>query len=170
MDSSSRTPAAPAGSVRPPPYAAGVPDLEPPELAALVDVAERPRAGDWSLRAALVRYAQFRPGLVRDLMEVVRRLELVTHTHGRLMAREGPAIWAALEGGTTPPGDLGLVVEVLRVARDLDHLAETVAAWAQHRAGDLPDEAVATVTRAAAQRLDELGVPREEQTRPRRRG
>ena len=33
-------------------------DLHPPELAALGDVAERPRAGNWSLRAAMTRYAQ----------------------------------------------------------------------------------------------------------------
>lgn len=145
-----------------------MPDLEPPELAALVEVAERPRAGDWSLRAALVRYAQFRPGLVRDLIEVVRRIELVLHAHARLLAREGPAVWAALTDGTTPPGELGAVVEVLRVAQGIDDLAETVVAWAQHRAGDLPDAAVVAATRAAAERLDALGVPREERTRPRR--
>ena len=50
-------------------------DIEPPELARLLDFAERPRTQDWSLRAALVRYAQPRPQSVSDLLDLVRRLE-----------------------------------------------------------------------------------------------
>lgn len=147
-------------------YAARVADLQPPELADLVGVAERPRAGDWSLRAALVRYAQFRPGEVRDLMEVVRRIELALHPHGRLLAKEGPAIWGAVVDGSALDGDAGAVVEVLRVAQDLDRLADVVVAWAQHREGELPDDAVTSTTAATTRRLDELGVPHEERPHP----
>ena len=49
--------------------------ITPPELAALIDVSERQRAGDWSLRAALCRYAQPQPVRVSALLDLVRRIE-----------------------------------------------------------------------------------------------
>ena len=49
-------------------------EVSPPELAALLDYAERPRVDDWSLRAALTRYAQPQPQRASDLIEVMRRV------------------------------------------------------------------------------------------------
>ena len=49
--------------------------IEPPELAALVDPAERPRAENWSLRAALTRYAQPQPQRASAVIELLRRTE-----------------------------------------------------------------------------------------------
>jgi hypothetical protein len=138
-------------------------EIQPPELAALVDYAERSRVGDWSLRSALCRYAQPQPQRVSAVLEVVRRIDAVVQPVAGRIAKEGPAIWAALEGDGAADDPL---VALLRVTRDLDGLGDALAAWAEDRHGSQPeaavDEAVAEVTR----RLDELGVPREERMRP----
>ena len=63
---------------------------EPPELARLLDFAERSRAGDWSLRSSLVRYAQSQPVRVSQVLELVRRIEAALHPHARLLAGQGP--------------------------------------------------------------------------------
>lgn len=147
-----------------------MPDLQPPELARLVDYAERPRAGDWSLRAALVRYAQFRPGHVRDLMDLVRRLDQALHDQAKVLAREGERLWQALGSGSSPlTGEAGFVLELLRLAVVLDELADEVVRWAEHREGELPDLAVEAAVARVGARLLELGVGPEERVRPPRR-
>lgn len=157
-----------AGPVRS--YAARVPELQPPELARLVDHAERPRAGDWSLRGALVRYAQFRPGHVRDLMDLVRRLDHALHTQAKVLAGDGEALWRALDGEPDQlPADARFALELLRVAQDLDGVADEVVAWAEDRAGDLPDAQVEAAVARIGRRLEELGVGPEERARPPRR-
>jgi hypothetical protein len=147
-------------------------DPEPPELARLLDFAERPRAGDWSLRSALVRYAQANPERVSGVLDLVRRIEAGLHPHNRRLVKEGPALWRAHETGIVPgdPAD-ALVVGLLGVAAELDGLADRLAEWAVDRSGDRPDHEVDAVVGDVAQRLDALGVAREErQGPPRRRG
>ncbi len=93
-------------------------ELQPPELARLVDYAERPRDDDWSLRAALVRYAQPEPQRVSAILDLVRRLEWALRPHQKLLEREGPALWDALEhGGGPTTGAAALTVELLREMR-----------------------------------------------------
>lgn len=152
---------------RRPPYAARVPEPQPAGLAALVDHAERPRAGDWSLRAALVRLAQFRPGLVRDLMEPIRRLDRALHAHRARLLADGPGLWAALTAGEAPGDPEGeRIVALLQVAQDLDALADLVVAWAEDRSGPMPEDAVAGAATDVSRRLDELGVEREDSPGP----
>ena len=141
-------------------------EIQPPELARLVDFAERPRVKDWSLRAALVRYAQPEPQRVEALLEVVRRIEYVLAKNTKRFERSGPDIWSAVEVG----GDDDQLVSLLRVARDVDALGDIVAAWAVARKGGRPDDDVDRITRDAARRLDELGIPREERPPNRQRG
>ncbi|MGV3759523.1 MAG: hypothetical protein ACO1PW_08280 [Actinomycetota bacterium] len=144
-----------------------MPELQPAGLAALVDHAERPRAGDWSLRAALVRLAQFRPGLVRDLMEPIRRLDHALHTHRARLLADGPALWASLTDGVAQSDEESArLVALLGVARELDALADVVVTWAEDRRGPMPEDAVAETAPAVSRRLDELGVPREEERPP----
>lgn len=114
----------------------------------LADVAERPRTGDWSLRAALVRYGQRDPIRVQQLLEVVRRYEGALKPHVKL-----------LQKGEVPDE----AVELLHVGERLDAVADALAEWAKdpHHA-ERPDADVDAVTKDAAARLDELGVPREE--------
>ena len=135
---------------------------------AVVDFAERSRVGDWSLRSALVRYAEGQPERVSRVLEQVRRLDAALHPYGKVLERRGPRLWA---GGRRRPADAddALLVELLRVAVELDRLGDVMAAWADDRTGPRPDDTVDAITAAVAARLDELGVAREEQP-PRRSG
>lgn len=144
-----------------------VPELQPAGLAALVDHAERPRAGDWSLRAALVRLAQFEPGRVRDLMEPIRRLDHALHTHRARLLKEGPVLWAVLtEGGDPSDEEADRILALLQVAQEIDALADVVVAWAQDRTGPMPVDAVSRTATEVSRRLDDLGVEREERGGP----
>lgn len=145
------------------------PVIEPPELAALVDYAERSRDGDWSLRSALVRYAQPEPQRVSQVLELVRRLDFALHQHTKLLVKEGPALWSAVATGNGAD-EHAAVVGLLHAADVLDRMAEHVVAWAVDRHGPRPDAEVDAAVRDVTQRLDDLGVAREERTGPPRRG
>ena len=146
-------------------------EIEPPALARLVDFAERPRTQDWSLRAALVRYAQPQPQRVNDLLDLVRRTEFALGQHNAVLQRDGATVWDALDGGTVPSdGPHARLVEILRVATELDQIGDVLAGWAVDISGDRPDAAVDAAIEVVRTRLDELGVPREERSPPRRRG
>jgi hypothetical protein len=144
--------------------------IRPDELASLVDLAERPRRDDWSLRAALVRYAQPEPVRVARLLELVRRVEFALDAQRRTLESEGPAIWAAVED---PSGRGGALVGLLRAIRELDRLGDVLALWATSPAGDRPDAEVDRVIDAVTRHLDDLGIPHEPREPPpgsRRRG
>lgn len=140
-------------------------EIEPPELARLVDFAERPRADDWSLRAALVRYAQPQPARVQALLESVRRLDFALSKHRKRLERDGQEVWDALQRGHTDDA----LVALLRVAVEIDELGDTLAAWALDPYQPAPDAAVDQVIASTSGRLDELGVAREEGPPPGRR-
>lgn len=146
-------------------------ELEPPELASVVDYAERSRTGDWSLRSALCRYASPHPGRVSAVLDLVRRIELALHPEARRLAKEGPALWAAVEAGGDPGSNDDLVVGLLRAMVELDRLGEALAEWADDRHVHHPEAAVDATMADVAQRLEVLGVPHEERIRPpRQRG
>jgi hypothetical protein len=137
-------------------------DVEPPELAALLDVAERPRTNDWSLRAALTRYAQGEPERVGALLEVVRWVEFALRPHLKAIRKDGPGTWAALQGGGDAPG-----VEYLRLLQELDRLGDVLAVWADDPwQAPRPDAEVDAAIRSLAAQLTALGAPREERVRP----
>ena len=144
---------------------------QPPELARLVDFSERPRVDDWSLRAALVRYAQREPVRVGALLEQVRRIEFALHPEAKRLEKEGPHLWAALTGAS---GDDEPLVVLLRTTQALDVLGDQLAAWAVDRDGAPPDAEVDAVTAQVARELDDQGIAREQRERPppgaRRRG
>ena len=143
-------------------------EIQPVELARVVDFAERSRVGDWSLRSALVRYAEGQPERVSRVLESVRRLDAALHPYNKVLEKRGPELWSALDGGATDHEDAPLL-DLLRVAVDLDGLGDAMATWADDRTGPRPDDTVDAIANDAAARLDELGVPREEQP-PRRTG
>ena len=134
-------------------------DLDPPELARLLDHAERPREDGWSTRSALTRYAQPEPQRVGDLLDVVRWTDFALRPHAKRLAREGPAVWAALgAGGAGDP-----LVELLRVVQGLDAVGDVLAAWAvDPYRRPRPDAEVDAAIGTAVRRLQELGAPREE--------
>ncbi len=137
-------------------------EVEPPELARLVTFSERPRVEDWSFRAALCRYAQPHPERVRDVLDVVRRIEFALAKHMKRMERDGPELWVELQGGSDGDELLGLLGTIV----ELDDLGDALADWAADRAGKHPEGRVDAVVAATARRLDELGIPREERVRP----
>lgn len=147
-------------------------DPEPPELAQLLDFAERPRVQGWSLRSALVRYAQADPVRVSQVLELVRRIEAAWQPHTKLLVQQGPEVWATLDGGPPPDAEpQALLVGLLGAARDLDEMADRVAAWAVDRSPDRPDAVVDAAVADVTKRLDAMGVAREErQGPPPRRG
>jgi hypothetical protein len=141
-------------------------EIEPPELARLVDYSERSRTDDWSLRSALVLYALPQPQRVNDLLVQVRRLDRELGKQSRRLAREGAELWRALESGA----DGDELVALLQAARELDELGDVVVAWAIDRTRDSPDAQVDTVVADVGRRLDALGIPHEERPGPRNRG
>jgi hypothetical protein len=141
-------------------------EIEPPELARLVDFSERARTDDWSLRSALVRYAQPQPERVNDVLDLVRRVEWALGKQSKRVEREGAALWSALE--SVDDGDD--LVALLRAAQELDGLGDVVVAWAVDRTGESPDARVDAVVADVGRRLDALGVPHEERPGPRNRG
>ncbi len=137
-----------------------------------MDFAERPRTHDWSLRSALVRYAQPQPERVNRVLDLVRRLDWALKQQSKLIEREGHDLWQALatDGGDTDPQHAP-ILGLLRAAAELDRLGDIVAEWAVDRASQRPEAALDAVTADVARRLDALGVPREERTGPpRQRG
>ena len=145
-------------------------DIEPPELARLVDFAERPRTQDWSLRAALVRYASPQPQRVDDLLSIVRRTDGALGKQNSVLARDGWEIWDALNGDVGAANDHAELIELLRAAVELDRIGDVLASWAVDISGDRPDALVDEVIADVGARLDRLGVPREERPPPTARG
>jgi hypothetical protein len=146
-------------------YAPSVPaDVEPPELGRLLDFAERPRVDDWSLRAALVRYAQPQPQRVNDVLDLVRRIEWALGKQKSIIEHQGGELWQELQSGTTDSGspDVDFVVGVLRAAQAIDDLGDILAAWAVDISTARPDADVDRVLADVADRLEALGVPHEE--------
>lgn len=136
--------------------------LEPPALDALVDVAERSRVGDWSLRSALCRYAQPDPPRVAAVLSLVRRWEAGLHDHVPTLRKDGARLLAAAESSGDPAADDALVVGLLRVGMRLDETGDRVAAWADDRTGPSPAADLDAAAAEIAAELDRLGVPEEE--------
>ena len=141
-----------------------------PDPGQLADLSERPRTERWSLRAALVRYAQPEPERAGSVLEVVRRIEAALHTQLKRIEKEGPELAVAMEADDADP-----LVQLLLAMVPLDRLADDLAAWAAVGPSvPHPTDALDVVVRDVTARLDELGVPREERTAPppgaRRRG
>lgn len=147
-----------------------VAEVEPTELAQLLDTAERPRAQNWSLRAALTRYAQPQPQRASDFIELLRMIESALRPHSKLLEREGPAVWRAVQAADGSPDVDAVLVELLRALAECDRLGEALAAWAVDRVGERPDAMVDAVVADVGRRLEQLGVPREERPRPTGRG
>lgn len=77
------------------------------EARSLVNYAEAPHAGDWSLRSALVRLAQPHPRRAEAVLELVRRLDHALAPMTREIQRHGVITERTLPrpGGTEPVPD-----------------------------------------------------------------
>lgn len=144
-------------------------EVAPPELARVLDFAERPRAHDWSLRAALCRYAQPQPVRVSTVLDLIRRIEFALAPHMKAVELDGPAHWRTIEIEGAEDGVDPLVAGLLRAMVELDRLGDVLAEWAVDRVGERPDDAVDAVTADVERRLADLGVPHEDQSARRTR-
>src|SRR3546814_17185909 len=91
-----------------------------------------------------MRYAQGNPQRVRDVLDIVRRIEFALHTHSRSLVKEGPTLWEALTAGAHPveppeQGSTEWVVELLPAMQSPAALADDHAASPQARTGPRPD-------------------------------
>jgi len=137
-------------------------DIEPAELARLLDYQERPRVDDWSLRAALTRYAQPEPQRVGDLLEQVRRIEFAMGSYQKVLAADGPELWRSLQAGDDPRAASDRLVGMLAAMVELDELGDRLAGWAADPSTERPDQAVDRAVAEVRRRLDDLGIPSEE--------
>ncbi len=112
----------------------------------LIDYAETERVGQWSLRSALVRYAQPEPVRAGHVLELVRRLD----------AALAPSR-SRLERGDTDDA----IEALLTVALELDELADLFANWANDISQPRPTNEVDERCAHVLELLDELGVPQE---------
>lgn len=130
----------------------------------LVDFAECPRVGDWTLRSALVRYAQRSPVAASAVLELIRRTDGALQPHRRSLERRAVAEVVADDDGTPP------VLDLLQVATVLDDLGDLLADWANdHHGAEAPVDRVDELAGTAFAALAELGVAREARP-PRRAG
>ncbi|MEM7285819.1 MAG: hypothetical protein AAF480_05660 [Actinomycetota bacterium] len=109
--------------------------VDPEPAGSLVNYAESARAGDWSLRSALVRLAQPEPARVAGVLELVRRLDAVLHHLARPLERH------------TVVCDRSLNVEAVTDESAGWRLAEPAAPYPDTRVADL----VRLVTSAGAE-------------------
>ena len=104
-------------------------EVEPAELAQLIDFAERPHTENWSLarRWSATRHRNLER--VNDLLALVRRIQRELDAQSTTLQRDGEEIWAALEHDTRSP-DIAPLVELLDAAKEIDRLGDALAAWA----------------------------------------
>jgi hypothetical protein len=149
--------------------------VEPEELARLLDLSERSRQGDWSLRSALTRYAQPEPRRVAELLDLVRRIDAAVSAELRTLAADGPRLWSELQDAAAAPDRTvpaeGLV-GLLATMTEVDRLGDVLATWATDLSAGRPNELVDEVVTDVRSRLATLGVPEQGPPPPgvRRRG
>lgn len=146
----------------------------------LLNYAESPRAGDWTLRSALVRLAQPEPVRAGAVLELVRRLDAALQSVrdaaraveiARLAAEPSKlaAVVQGYESVCALSDEERAVLPLLLVAVELDQLAGVLAEWANGRKTGPPVDVIDATVKAVFARLEELGVPQEQEP-PNRRG
>ncbi len=120
----------------------------------LVDYAESSREGDWSLRSALVRFAQPEPTRAGAVLELIRRTDAALKPHRRRLESAaapthphlGPDLFADADGTSVRP-DVERIVDApaADLARALVRVPDggsVVAAYVAQRGEDPTDAAV----------------------------
>ena len=87
----------------------------------MLQVAESPRVDDWTLRSALVRFAQAQPELASAILESVRRTQAALDPFVRALLRHGVTVDRRLAvdpgGGLAPMADPVADVRIADLAR-----------------------------------------------------
>lgn len=127
--------------------------------------AELPHRGEWTLRSALVRFAQPRPAQAGAILELVRRTDSALRPHQRLLDSTlvVDRVAAAAPGQDPAPDIVDVVVDsrsaaIARLAGDdPDALDAVVEGYTSVTALDAAETTAAAILTAAAV-LDELAV------------
>ena len=111
----------------------GADPVDVDETRTLLQVAESPRVDDWTLRSALVRFAQPEPDLASAILESVRRTQAALDPMARELLRRGVVtdrrLASSAEGGLAPVADpvpdvrVADLARVVRALADGDHAA-----------------------------------------------
>lgn len=120
----------------------------PDPIRSLLNYAESPRTGDWTLRSALVRLAQAEPQLVADLLQRVRRLDAVLHHVARPLERHTVVCDRAISVDTLSDGAVDPYPDT-RMA-DVARLAA--------RAGDAGDVVIESYVEASDLEAEEVSA------------
>ena len=118
----------------------------------LVDYAESSRVGDWSLRSALVRFAQPEPTRAGAVLELIRRTDGALKPHRRLLESTAVPTHPSLGSDV-----LSVVGETVSVAADAARVLDARAADLARATLRLPDGEAVVAAYAAAE-----GVPQPE--------
>ncbi len=152
----------------------------------ILNYAEAPREKDWTLRSALVRLAQPHPLRSEAVLQLVRRLDAAIKPMVRSLQQHGVTSQRSIPGGAQNISDTRLVdvvsdsdvlaayrerielndaeqasVQLVRLALQMDELADRLATWAAAGSSDPPlaeiDHTCARVLKA----MNDGGVPEE---------
>lgn len=137
--------------------------VEPEPDLSLANYAERPRSGDWSMRAAVTRFAQPEALRSSQLLTLVRRLDAALHIAGKALARtavmcDRAISPATLNGPPTAPYPDVRIADLARLeAGDPAGFWAVLSAYEAHTTTPLDDaEHAALALLGVALRLDAL--------------
>ena len=158
------------------------------EQHSILNYAEAPRVGDWTLRSALVRLAQPHPLRSEAVLRLVRRLDASIKPITRSLQQHGVTSGRSIPDGEQSIIDVRLVdladdpdvlaayhqrsplddvelaaVHLVRLALELDRLADTLAAWADAGPENPPLDEIDRTCASVLQQMNEQGVPEEPQ-------
>ena len=151
------------------------------ETNSIINYAEAPRQGDWTLRSSLVRLAQPHPLRSEAVLQLVRRLDAALKPFVRELQKHPAETTRSIPGGASNIVGVGVVdlvetpdavelsdaerdsLHLIGIALELDELANTLTAWAFAGSADPPvgeiDQTCARVLRS----MNDLEVPEESQ-------
>lgn len=156
------------------------------EQNSILNYAEAPRNGNWTLRSALVRLAQPHPLRSEAVLQLVRRLDAAIKPMMRPLQQHGVQSRRSIPRGADQIADIRLVdlvsdpevlaayremveldeaelasVHLVRLAVDLDELANTLAAWAATGLGDPPVAEIDSTCARVLESMNTSAVPEE---------
>lgn len=99
--------------------------VNPEPAGSLLNYAESPRAGDWTLRSAMTRLAQPEPTLVDRIATLVRRLDAVLHAVARPLEKgtvtcDRALTLASVDGAPVDPYPDTRTADLARLIADAD--------------------------------------------------
>ncbi len=160
--------------------------VEVDEQNSILNYAEAPRVGDWTLRSALVRLAQPHPLRSEAVLQLVRRLDAAIRPMVRPLQQHGVTSQRSIPGGAQKIADTRLVdvasdsavlaaygemvelddaeqasIHLVDLALQLDKLSNTLSAWAAAGSDGAPLAEIDNTCARVLKAMNDGGVPEE---------